>query len=191
MNDNAQEKTMALFRQSGAVLEGHFVLTSGLHSGLYVEKFMVLQWPKYTSELCAMMAQHYRDQQIAVVAGPTTGGVILAYDVARHLGVRGIFAERDEGGRRFRRGFSIGNGERVLVVDDVLTTGGSVAEVVAEVRRLGGEVVGVSVLVDRSGGQMDFGAPFFPLLQLSIPKYRPEDCPLCKIGAPLKKPGSG
>lgn len=191
MTDDIGRTTMDLFREAGAVLEGHFLLTSGLHSGRYLEKFLVLQWPKYTEQLCAMLAEHYRGSAVEVVAGPTTGGVILAYDVARHLGVRGIFAERAEGGRAFRRGFGIRPGERVLVVDDVLTTGGSVREVVAEVRRLGSDVVGVGVLVDRSGGRVEFGTPLFSLLQLAIPTYPPAECPLCAQGIPLTKPGSG
>ena len=191
MADEIARMTMDLFRRAGAVLEGHFLLTSGLHSGSYLEKFLVLQWPQYTEQLCAMLAEHYRGRGVEVVAGPTTGGVILAYDVARHLGVRGIFAERTEDGRAFRRGFGIRPGERVLVVDDVLTTGGSVREVVAEVRRLGGEVVGVGVLVDRGREPVDFGAPLFSLLQLSIPTYPPAQCPLCAAGVALVRPGTG
>lgn len=178
-----------IFREAGAVLRGHFLLTSGMHSGIYLEKFQVLQYPKYTEKLCQMLARHFSDFNVQVVAGPTTGGVIIAYEVARQLGVRGIFAEREDKGRAFRRGFSIAAGERVLVVDDVLTTGGSIREVIAEARRHGGEVVGVGVLVDRSGGKADFGVPLFSCYQLSIPSYTPEECPLCRSGVVLTKPG--
>lgn len=187
---SGDDSILAIFEQAGAILHGHFLLTSGRHSGSYLEKFLVLQWPQHTERLAAMMANHFRSQNVEVVAGPTTGGVILAYEVARQLGTRGIFAEREDGHRAFRRGFSISPGERVLVVDDVLTTGGSVREVVDEVRRLGGEVVGVAVMVDRSAGQIGFGAPLFSCLQLNIPSYSPEACPLCRAGLPLVKPGS-
>ena len=125
------------------------------------------------------------------MAGPTTGGIILAYEVARQLGVRGIFAEKHVEGRVFQRGFTITPSERVLVVDDVLTTGGSIYEVMAEVRRKRAEVIGVGVLVDRSQGGIDFGVPLFSCYQTSIPTYSPEDCPLCAAKVPLTKPGSG
>jgi orotate phosphoribosyltransferase len=190
VGEDTAHTTIALFREAGAFLEGHFLLTSGRHSGSYLEKFLVLQWPKYTEQLCRMIAAQYRRKGVQVVAGPTTGGVVLAYGVARHLGVRGIFAERSEDGRAFRRGFTINPGERVLVVDDVLTTGGSLREVVDEVRRLGGEIVGVAVLVDRSSGAVDFGVPYSSLLHLEIPTYAPEECPLCAKDVPLSKPGS-
>lgn len=124
------------------------------------------------------------------MAGPTTGGIIVAYEVARQLGLRGIFAERHTKGRVFQRGFTITPGERVLVVDDVLTTGGSIHEVIAEVRRKGAEIIGVGVLIDRSQGAIDFGVPLFSCCQISIPTYSPEDCPLCAAKVPLTKPGS-
>jgi orotate phosphoribosyltransferase len=189
------EEVVEIFRKAGGVKEGHFVLTSGKHSGQYWEKFQVLQYPEYTEQLCRAIADHFRPQNVEVVAGPTTGGVILAYEVARQLGTRGIFAERCEdeagrSGRAFRRGFSIRPGERVLVVDDILTTGGSVKDVVEEVKRLGANLLGVAVLIDRSGGKVDFGVPLFSLYQLSIPTWEPADCPLCQAGQPLTKPGS-
>ncbi len=180
-----------MFREAGAVVEGHFLLTSGLHSPVYWEKFRVLEQPRYTERLCAMIADHFRPLDVQLVAGPTTGGVIISYEVARQMGLRSIFAEREGNSRVFRRGFEIGRGERVLVVDDVLTTGGSVLEVIREVDRRGGRLVGVGVLVDRSGGTADFGAPLFSCYRTSVPSYRPEDCPLCRAGKPLSKPGSG
>ena len=144
-----------LLRQVGALLDGHFQLNSGRHSPVFVEKFRLLQYPEATERLCRLIADRFRGEGPQVVAGPTTGGIILSYEVARLLGLRGIFAEKTDGQRRFQRGFSIGRGERVLVVDDVLTTGGSVREVLAAVREAGGEAIGLGVLVDRSGGGAD------------------------------------
>jgi orotate phosphoribosyltransferase len=177
-----------LLREAGALLEGHFQLTSGKHSARYVEKFRLLERPVQTEVLCGMIANWASALSPGVVAGPTTGGIIISYETARLLGVRGIFAEKREDGpgRGFGRAFEIGHGERVLVVDDVLTTGGSVREVIEAVRGRGGEVAGVAVLVDRTGGRTDFGAPFFACLQLDIPAYEAEDCPLCREGVPLK-----
>jgi orotate phosphoribosyltransferase len=153
---------------------------------MYVEKFRLLERPPQTDALCAMIADWAHALSPQVVAGPTTGGIIISFEVAKRLGLRSIFAESDEGGgRSFRRGFTIAPGERVLVVDDVLTTGGSVFGVIAAVRMLGGEVAGVAVLIDRSGGAVDFGVPFFACLVLDLPVYDPENCPLCRDRAPL------
>ena len=180
-----------LFEKSGAVLKGHFLLTSGLHSPVYWEKFQVLQYPKYTQELCSQIAEHFRDQNIKVVAGPTTGGVILAFEVARQLGVRGIFAEKTEGTseRAFRRGFNIEPGERVLLVDDILTTGSSVNQVIEAIARLQGKLVGIGVLVDRSYKPLYFGVPLFSCVRSATLTYKPEGCPLCAAHIPLVKRG--
>ena len=190
MKDNVE----AMFEKSGALLKGHFLLTSGLHSPVYWEKALVIQYPEYTKKLCRMIADHYRKAGATVVAGPTTPGIILAYETARQLGVRSIFAERDEAGgssRVFRRGFSISPGEKVLVVDDILTTGGSVSEVIAAVKKLEGVVVGVGVLVLRAAAQEpDFGVPFYACHRTEVVTYQPDKCPLCKQGIPLVKPGS-
>lgn len=190
-----------ILHETGAYLEGHFLLTSGRHSGGYLEKFRILQHPEATATLCHLVAEHFRGAGVQVVAGPTLGGVILAYEVARQLTllargkegppVRAIFAERSEAGRSFGRTLGLEPGERVLVVDDILTTGGSVREVLDEVRRWRGEVVGVAVLVDRSGGEIDLGAPLFSCHRLAIPSYPPENCPICARGLPLVKPGGG
>lgn len=181
----------AMFEKSGALLNGHFLLASGLHSPVYWEKARVLQYPEYTAKLCKMIADHFRDFGIQVVAGPTTPGIILSYETARQLGVRGIFAEKDEaGGRVFRRGFHIDPGEKVLVVDDILTTGGSVNEVIAAVKKLEGHVAGVGVLVDRSQRGVDFGVPFFACHRTEVVTYQPQQCPLCAKGIPLVRPGS-
>ena len=186
MIDNIEE----IFQKSGAVLKGHFLLTSGLHSPVYWEKFRVLQYPNYTEQLCHLIADHFRNQNVQVVAGPTTGGIILAFEVARQLGVRGIFAEKEETKRAFRRGFTINPSERILIVDDILTTGGSIREVIAAARECGGTVIGVGVLVDRSEQPAEFGVPLFSCHRSAVQTYTPQDCPLCAAQIPLVKPGS-
>jgi orotate phosphoribosyltransferase len=201
-------RTEELFRRSGALREGHFLLKSGRHGDAYVEKFAVLADPAATSELCGFWAAaHRRDDGIAavrLVAGPTTGGVILAFETARQLGVRSIFAEevRDADGttrREFRRGFTIARGERVLLVDDILTTGGSLLAMLPAVEAMGGEVVECAVLVDRSGGRSTLTSPttgrvysLRSLWRLDLPTYEPgpDTCPECAAGAPLHAPGS-
>ena len=187
------ENTEAIFERAGAILKGHFLLTSGLHSPVYWEKFKVLQYPNYTEQLCRLIADHFRQQEIQVVAGPTTGGIILAFEVAKQLGVRGLFAEKTgEKERAFKRGFGIDPGEKVLIVDDLLTTGGSIREVMAAVNKLGGIIIGIGVLVDRSEHGVDFGVPFFSCHRaVPPPTYSPENCPLCAEGIPLVKPGGG
>ena len=184
------DKTEDIFQKSGALLKGHFLLTSGLHSPVYWEKFRVLQFPNYTEPLCRMIADHFRRQNVQVVAGPTTGGIILAFEVARQLGVRGIFAEKEAEERSFRRGFTVDPGERVLIVDDILTTGSSIREVIAAVKKLDGNIIGIGVLVDRSEQAPDFGFPLFSCHHSATVTYRPEECPLCAAKIPLIKPGS-
>jgi orotate phosphoribosyltransferase len=181
-----------IFTKANALLEGHFLLASGLHSPTYLEKFQVLQYPKSVEALCAEMAKRFKDRNVEIVLGPTTGGVLLAYEVAKKLGTRGIFAERGENdkGRVLRRGFSIGPGERVLLVDDILTTGGSVRETMEVVAEFGGDLVGIAVLADRTNGKIDFGVPLEALLKLDVVQYKPDECPLCKSGIPLTKRGS-
>ncbi|TFG66903.1 MAG: orotate phosphoribosyltransferase [Thermomicrobiales bacterium] len=201
-------RTEALFRSSGAFREGHFLLKSGRHGDAYVEKFQVLQAPAATSELCGFLAVHGRDSDgaslVDLTAGPTTGGVILAFETARQLGVRSIFAEEvraDDGSthREFRRGFRIEPGERVLLVDDILTTGGSLLAMLPAVEAMGGEIIECVVLVDRSGGRTTLTSPttrrVYPLRslwQLDLPTYEPgpESCPRCADGTPVYAPGS-
>ncbi len=167
------------------MLEGHFQLASGRHARIYIEKFRILQWPDLTGELCAGIAERFAGESPNVVAGPTTGGVILAFEVARRLGLRAIIAERrEEGGREFRRGFELGPGDRALVVDDVLTTGGSVRDTVEAVRARGAEVAGVGVLVNR-GAAPDFGAPLHACLTVEVASWLAETCVLCRKGVPL------
>jgi orotate phosphoribosyltransferase len=197
-------RTEALFRASGAFREGHFLLKSGRHGDAYVEKFAVLSDPAATSELCGFWAAAVRETGVDLVAGPTTGGVILAFETARQLGTRSIFAEevRDADGgthREFRRGFTIAAGERVLLVDDILTTGGSLLAMIPAVEALGGEIVACVVMVDRSGGRAALTSPTtgrtYPLQalwQLDLPTYEPgaATCPRCAAGDPLYAPGS-
>jgi orotate phosphoribosyltransferase len=201
-------RTESLFRSSGAFREGHFQLKSGRHGDAYVEKFQVLQDPAATSELCGFFAAHGRgadgETLVDLVAGPTTGGVILAFETARQLGVRSIFAEevRDDHGtvrREFRRGFRIDPGERVLLVDDILTTGGSLQAMLPAVEAAGGEIVECVVLVDRSDGRATVTSPSsgrtYPLRalwQLNLPTYEPGpgNCPGCDADLSLHVPGS-
>lgn len=178
-----------IFSEAGAIIKGHFQLASGLHSATYWEKFRVLQYPHLTERLCKMIAQHFRDEGIQVVAGPTLGGVIVAFEVAKQLGARSIIAEREGDGRTFKRGFTLNPGERVLIVDDVLTTGASILEVIKAVREFDGQLVGIGVLVDRSQGDVNFDVPFFSCYKAAIVNYTPEQCPLCAQGIPLTKPG--
>jgi len=193
MDSLSEQEVEQIFRASGAVLEGHFQLTSGRHSASYWEKFQVLQWPQHTERLCHALAEQFRHSGIEVVIGPTTGGIILAYEVSRQLGVRGLFVENDPdrpGHRALRRGFQVQPGERALIVDDVLTAGTSIREVLEALHPFQPEIVGIGVLIDRSQGQTEFSVPLHALLHLTIPTYDPGDCPLCAKGLPLVKPGS-
>lgn len=188
-----EDEIKQLLVNTKAVLEGHFLLTSGLHSPLYVEKFNVLQHPKYTETLCKELADRFRDQDVQTVMGPMTGGILLAHEVGKALGTRAIFTEREKSEMTLRRGFRIAPGERVLIVEDIVTTGGSVQEVVDVVKKAGGIIVGVGLLVDRSGGKAEFGVPkekVQALLHLTVPTYQPEDCPLCKENIPMTERGS-
>lgn len=180
-----------LLIETNAIMEGHFLLTSGLHSQHYVEKFNVLQHPEYTEKLCQAMAEKFKDANIETVVGPVTGGILLAHETGKALGTRAIFTERVNGKMTFRRGFSLHPGERVLIVEDIVTTGGSVKEVIEVVKEHGGVPVAVSMLVDRSGGKVDFGdVPCTALLHLQVETYKPEECPLCQKGEPMTKRGS-
>lgn len=185
-----REEILDLFQKTGVLLEGHFRLTSGRHSGKYLQCAQVLQYPQYTDKLAEELAAAFTGQAIDTVIGPALGGIIIAYEVARKLGTRALFAERENGVMTLRRGFRISPGERVLVVEDVVTTGGSVNEVLEIVAAQQGQVVGVGALVDRSGGRLNFGVPLRALLELEIPSYSPAECPLCQAGLPLVKPGS-
>jgi orotate phosphoribosyltransferase len=184
------DEILKMFKMSGAVKQGHFLLASGLHSPVYWEKFRILQYPRYTEKLCHLIAQHFKEQKIDLVAGPTTGGIILAFETARQLGLRSIFAEKTGGVRTFRRDFDIAPDERVLIIDDILTTGSSIRETIDAVSKLGGIVVGIGVLVNRSQEDIDLGVPLFSCLRVPTVTYPPEKCPLCAANIPLTKPGA-
>jgi orotate phosphoribosyltransferase len=181
---------LSLFRSSGALLEGHFKLSSGLHSPGYLQCALVLQSPANAEMLGRALAEHAADWRATVVLSPALGGLIIGHEVARALGVRAIFAERQDGMLMLRRGFSLATNDRVLVVEDVVTTGGSTRETMAAARALGASVVGACAIVDRSGGEQHLDVPFASLVSLALPTYAPEQCPLCRDGVPVVKPGS-
>ncbi len=184
---------LTVLRDAGALKDGHFLLASGRHSGQYVEKFDLLRRPRATETACRGFADRFRDEAVDVVVGPTTGGILLAFEVARQLDVLSAYAERrsdGEAGREIRRDTTFAPGSRVLVVDDILTTGGSIRETLAALEHHLVNVIGVGVLVDRSGGNVDFGVPLVPLVSLDIETWQPETCPLCATGVPLVKPGT-
>lgn len=185
-----EDKVLEILKKTGVLLEGHFKLTSGKHSSRYLQCAKVYQWPKYGEELSRALADKFRDRKIDMVVGPALGGILIAYEVGKALDVKSIFAERDNGVMTLRRGFEIPEGTNVLVVEDVVTTGGSVREVIEIVKKSGGNVVGVGSLVNRSGGSVDFGVEFKSLISFDIPTYTEEECPLCKEGIPCVKPGS-
>ena len=191
MSDAMSEKEVEnLLIETSAIMEGHFLLTSGLHSPRYVEKFNVLQKPVYTEKLCKAMAEKFKDANIETVVGPVTGGILLAHETGKALGTRAIFTERENGKMTFRRGFTLHEGERVLIVEDIVTTGGSIREVIDVVKAHGGIPVAVSMLVDRSGGRATFGdVPSTALLHMDVQTYKPEECPLCKAGMPMTQRG--
>lgn len=184
------QEIMAILEETGAYLKGHFRLTSGRHSDRYFEKFKVLQHPKYAERLCTELARRFSDVEVDVVIGPAVGAIIIAYEVARHLQARAIFAEREDGKMRLRRGFEIEPGERVLIVEDVITTGGSVREVIELVEGTEGSIQGVGLLMDRSGGTINLGYRLEALVASEIVSYMPDDCPLCEEGVPITQRGS-
>ena len=179
-----------IFRSSGALLEGHFKLTSGLHSTTYFQCAKVLQHPVHLTEICKNIVSAFSGLTIDTVISPAVGGIVVGTETGRQLGVQTIFAERKEGIMLLRRGFSISPGEKVLVVEDVITTGGSVAEVIEVVTSAGGEVVGVGSVVDRSNGTVRLAENQFSLLTLEVKNYDPVNCPLCRENVPLEAPGS-
>ena len=181
---------LSILQQTGALLEGHFQLTSGLHSPRYLQCARVLQYPEHAEWAGRELGAHFAKDGVNAVVAPAMGGIIVAHEVARALGVRALFTERESGVMTLRRGFQIAPGEKILVVEDVVTTGGSTRETIEAVTRAGGAVVGAGSLVDRSGGGVDVGAPRVALLTLDVPAYDPSDCPLCKQGTSAIKPGS-
>lgn len=186
-----EKRVIEVLKEAGVLKEGHFLLTSGRHSDKYMQCAMLFRNAKYSEEICAMLADEFKDDNIELVIGPALGAVQMAYEVSRTLKVENFFAERENGVMTLRRGFAVKPGQRVLVVEDVVTTGGSVREVIDLVKQAGGVVAGVGVIVDRTGGKIDFGAPIKSLLSMDIKSYEAEECPLCKAGEiELVKPGS-
>ena len=185
-----ERETLALYEKTGGLLRGHFRLTSGLHSDIYLQSALVLQHPEHAAALGAALATPFRDERVRTVLAPAIGGILVAHEVARALGARALFTEREEGAMRLRRGFTLEAGERCLVVEDVITTGGSTREVVECVTAAGGAVVGVGSLIDRSGGAAAFPVRRVALATVAATTWKPEECPLCRAGSQAAKPGS-
>jgi orotate phosphoribosyltransferase len=184
------EDVLRLFRQSGALLDGHFRLSSGLHSGQYLQSALVLQFPEFAAALGDALAARVRHLQPTVVLSPALGGIVIGQEVGRALGVRAIFAERQEGALTLRRGFSLAPEDRVLLVEDVITTGGSTRETIRVAEERGAPVVGAAAIVDRGGDPARLHVPLQALVRIEVPSYAPEACPLCAQGVPVVKPGS-
>ena len=183
------EQVLAAFREAGALLDGHFLYASGRHGRQFLQAARVLQFPDIAERLCAAMASRFKDARIDLVVGPATGGIILAYETARHLGCRAAFTEKEQdGAMALKRGFLLRQGERVLVVEDIATTGGSIKKSIAHLRQRGAQIAGVSVLIDRSSGEASFDCPYEPLARLDMQSWDPAACELCRVGKPLLDP---
>jgi orotate phosphoribosyltransferase len=186
-----REEILKLLEQVGAVRTGHFELSSGRHSATYIQCALVLEHPQHAEALGRAIADLFRDLSVACVVSPALGGILAGYEVARALGVRSLFVERDRSGQMaLRRGFEIKPGERVLVIEDVWTTGGSTRETIGVVEEEGGLVVAAGALIDRSGGRLELNVPARALLEMEVPSYEPDDCPLCRAGGLPTRPGS-
>ncbi len=185
-----EQQVLDLFRQTGVLLEGHFKLTSGRHSPMFLQCSQVMQHPQKAGPLAEALAARLEAYAADAVIGPAMGGIVLAYEVGRALGKRAIFAERQDGTMTLRRGFHINPGEKFVVVEDAVSTGGSVREVMDVVKERGAEVVAVGMLVDRSGGKVDFGVPAVAMATLEVPSYASDECPMCRQGVPLTLPKS-
>jgi len=185
-----EDDVLKIFREYSALLEGHFILSSGLHSDRYIQCALVLQHPRVAEQLCTDLAPKLGELGAKTVVGPALGGVIVAHEAARALGLRALFTERQEGKMTLRRGFHLEESEPVLVVEDVITTGKSTRETIECIEDAGGKVVGVGALVDRSAGKVEFDVPKAALVTLDVKTYDPDNCPLCKAGKPAVKPGS-
>ena len=185
-----RDELLDLYRRSGALLEGHFRLTSGLHSPGYLQCALVLQHPQQAEALGRAIAGRVQDLRPTVVLSPALGGVVIGQEVGRALGVRAIFCERQDGKLALRRGFTLDSTDRVLVVEDVMTTGGSTRETIEVAKAAGGQVVGTASIVNRGGAAIRFDVPYVSLLEIALPTYEPDTCPLCAQGLPVVKPGS-
>lgn len=187
---DSEQHLLTIFQQTGALLEGHFQLTSGLHSPRYLQCALVLQYPEHAGFVGRALAAKFRNDRVDAVVAPAIGGIIVAHETARAIGARALFTEREGGVMTLRRGFRLSRGERVLVVEDVVTTGGSTRETIKAVIDADGVVIGAGSMVDRSGGVVDVGVRRQSLLTLDVASYDPSECPLCKEGVPPIKPGS-
>ena len=185
-----EQQLLRIFQQTGALLDGHFQLTSGLHSPRYLQCALVLQYPEHAQFAGRALAAKFSDDRVDTVVAPAIGGIIIAHETARAIGARALFTEREAGVMTLRRGFRLSRGERVLVVEDVITTGGSTRETIEAVVEADGVVVGAGSIVDRSAGAVDLGVRRQALLTLDVSSYDPQDCPMCKEGVPFIKPGS-
>ena len=185
-----EREIIEILESSGALLNGHFQLRSGLHSNRFFQAALLLQYPDKAETVCRFLAEQYKDCGATAVISPAVGGLIVGQEVARALGIRAIFADKEDGELVLKRGFSIAPGEKILVAEDVVTKGGRVQQTVDLVRAKGGEVVGIAVIVDRSGGNAKFDVPFYSALQLNLPTFEPESCPMCADKQPIDRPGS-
>jgi orotate phosphoribosyltransferase len=183
-------EVLEMFKRTGALLEGHFVLSSGLHSSVYLQCAIALQTPAVAAQFGEALADQFREQGIETVASPAIGGLIIGYEVARQLGVRFIWTEREQGTMTLRRGFTVREGERILVVEDVITTGGSTRDTIKALTNGGADVVGAASIIDRSGGEADVGVPRLSLATLNVPSAVPTQCEMCTRGVMAVKPGS-
>src|SRR5215203_4023764 len=184
------EQILEHFRQTDALLEGHFILSSGLHSPNYLQCALALAYPADAAKFGKAIAEHFTGENIETVAAPAIGGLVIGYAVAEALNVRFIWTERQDGAMTLRRGFSVKENERILVVEDVITTGGSTRECITALESRGARVTGAASIIDRSGGAADVGVPRIALVSMEVPSYKPEDCPLCRQGIEAVKPGS-
>ncbi|MFH1848347.1 MAG: orotate phosphoribosyltransferase [Candidatus Omnitrophota bacterium] len=184
------KKALDVFRETGALLKGHFKLSSGLHSAEYLQCALLLQHPERAQVFCKELADKFKDAKPTVVAAPAIGGIVVSYEVARALNCRSVFLEREDGRMRLRRGFTIDKTDRVLVVEDVITTGRSTKEVLDAINIIGANIVGIGSIVDRSCTDIDFSVDFRYVLKVRVDTFKPEECPLCRQGAPAVKPGS-
>ncbi len=186
-----REEILRVLEDAGAVRQGHFELSSGRHSGTYIQCALVLQHPQHAEQLARGLAAEFHDLEVQCVASPAIGGILLGHEVARALGVRGVFVERDASGlMHLRRSFRVEPGERVLVIEDVWTTGGSTRETIGVIEQEAGRVVAAGALIDRSGGRLELAVRAEALVEMNVPSYEPEDCPLCRMGSAAVKPGS-
>ncbi len=185
-----RDEIIAILKEAEVLLEGHFLLTSGRHSAKYLQCAKIFRNTKYAEPLCKELADKYKDEGVEIVIGPAMGAVQMAYEVSRHLNCENFFTEREDGKMTLRRGFTIKEGQKVLLVEDVVTTGGSIKEVLELVKGMGADVVGIGSIVDRTGGKIDFGVPFNAVLSMEVESYDRDNCPICQKDVPLVKPGS-